>query len=78
MLCVTPARSPESNGMAEAFVKTLKRDDVRISPLSDAATVRGRVSACIGDGNTVPPQSARAMRSPVEFRSALKPSKALR
>jgi hypothetical protein len=26
----TPVRSPESNGMAEAFVKTFKRDDVYV------------------------------------------------
>src|SRR5262249_42523208 len=29
--CFTPVESPESNGMAEAFVKTFKRDYVRIS-----------------------------------------------
>jgi putative transposase len=26
--CFTPARSPQPNGMAESFVKTLKRDYV--------------------------------------------------
>jgi putative transposase len=35
--CFTPVESPESNGMAEAFVKTFKRDYVRISPIPDAA-----------------------------------------
>jgi transposase InsO family protein len=34
--CFTPVRSPESNGICEAFVKTLKRDYVRLSPLPDA------------------------------------------
>jgi putative transposase len=29
--CFTPVESPESNGMAEAFVKTFKRDYVRIT-----------------------------------------------
>jgi putative transposase len=29
----TPVRSPQSNGMAEAFVKTIKRDYVSVSPL---------------------------------------------
>lgn len=37
--CSTPARSPQSNGMAEAFVKTFKRDYVSVNPLPDAATV---------------------------------------
>ena len=34
----TPVESPESNGMAEAFVKTFKRDYVRVNPIPDAAT----------------------------------------
>lgn len=34
--CFTPVASPQSNGMSEAFVKTLKRDYIRISPLPDA------------------------------------------
>ena len=31
--CFTPVRSPQSNGMSEAFVKTFKRDYVRVSPI---------------------------------------------
>jgi transposase InsO family protein len=34
--CFTPVESPESNGIAEAFVKTFKRDYVRINPLPPA------------------------------------------
>jgi len=30
--CTTPIESLQSNGMAEAFVKTLKRDYARVSP----------------------------------------------
>ena len=30
--CFTPVKSPQSNGMSEAFVKTLKRDYVRVNP----------------------------------------------
>src|SRR3954453_6745906 len=37
--CTTPLESPQSNGMAEAFVRTLKRDYVRVSPVPDAETV---------------------------------------
>lgn len=34
--CFTPVRSPQSNGMSEAFEKTLKRDYVQVTPLPDA------------------------------------------
>ena len=64
--------------MSEALVKTLKRDYVRVTPIPDAATVLGLVSAWIDDYNTVHPHSALAMRPPVEFRSALKPSQVVR
>jgi transposase InsO family protein len=40
--CFTPVRSPESNGIAEAFVKTFKRDYVRLNPRPDATTVMAR------------------------------------
>jgi len=36
--CFASVASPPSNGMSEAFVKTLKRNSVRISPLPDADT----------------------------------------
>ena len=36
--CFTPVESPESNGMAEAFVKTFKRDYVRVAALPHADT----------------------------------------
>ncbi|WP_261339098.1 IS3 family transposase [Rhizobium leguminosarum] len=36
--CFTPVTSPQSNGMSEAFVKTLKRDYIRISTIPDAET----------------------------------------
>ena len=78
--CFTPVRSPERREarMSEAFVKTLKRDCVRVVPLPDAATVRGLVPAWTYGYNTVHPHSALAMRSPAEFRSALNPSQAVR
>jgi len=31
----TPLESPQSNGMAEAFVRTIKRDYVRANPTPD-------------------------------------------
>lgn len=71
--CFTPVRSPESNGMSEAFVKTLKRDYVRLTPLPDARSVLALVPEWIADYNVVHPHSALRMRSPVEFRAALNP-----
>src|SRR5215204_5426160 len=35
----TPVESPQSNGRAEAFVRTIKRDYVRVSSIPDAKTV---------------------------------------
>ena len=35
----TPVRSPQSNGMVEAVVKTFKRDYVSVNSIPDAKTV---------------------------------------
>jgi putative transposase len=45
----TPAYSPESNGMAEAFVNTMKRDYVGGADLSDAETVLRQLPGWIDD-----------------------------
>jgi putative transposase len=65
--CFTPVRSPESNGMSEAFVKTLKRDYLRVNPLPDAHTVLRQIAGWIDDYNEIHPHSALRMRSPREF-----------
>jgi transposase InsO family protein len=65
--CFTPVRSPESNGVCEAFVKTLKRDYVRVKPRPDAISVLPQLSAWFEDYNTVHPHSGLRMRSPREF-----------
>ena len=65
--CFTPVKSPESNGMSEAFVKTLKRDYVRISPLPDAGTALRQIAGWIDDYNEIHPHSALRMHSPREF-----------
>jgi putative transposase len=65
--CFTPVRSPESNGLCEAFVKTFKRDYVRVNPLPDAVTALRQIAGWIADYNEVHPHSALKMRSPREF-----------
>ena len=67
MPCFTPVRSPESNGMAEAFVKTFKRDYVRVHPLPDASAALRQIEGWIADYNEIHPHSALKMRSPREF-----------
>jgi transposase InsO family protein len=66
-LCFTPVRSPESNGIAEAFVKTFKRDYARFSILPDAATVIALLPAWFEDYNEVHPHSGLKFLSPREF-----------
>lgn len=68
-LAFTPPRSPESNGIAEAFVKTLKRDYIRVVLLLDASTALALVPAWITDYNTSHPHSGLRMLSPREFRA---------
>ncbi len=50
-LCLTSVRSPESNGIAEAFVKTFKRDYARLAILPDAKTVIALLPAWFEDCN---------------------------
>jgi putative transposase len=43
-----PVESPQSNGMAEAFVRIIKRDYVRVSPLTDGQTVMRQLPPRMG------------------------------
>ena len=65
--CFTPVESPESNGVAEAFVKTFKRDYVRVSPIPNALTALASVDNWMADYNEVHPHSRLAYRSPREY-----------
>ncbi len=64
----TPVCSPQSNGMAESFVNTFKRDYVARMDLRDAATVLAQLPAAFEHFNEVHPHSSLKMRSPREFR----------
>ena len=64
----TPRASPESNGMSEAFVNTLKRDYVSGADRSDAATVLDQAGAWIADYNAMAPHSSLGYRSPQQYR----------
>ena len=68
--CFTPVRSPQSNGLPEAFVATLKRDHVQVAPLPDAASALAVISAWFEDRNDHHPHSGLRMRSPREFIAA--------
>jgi putative transposase len=69
--CFTPVESPESNGMAEAFVRTFKRDYVRVSPIPDAATAIAAIEHWMNDYNEVHPHSRLGYRSPREYIRAM-------
>lgn len=65
--CFTPVQSPESNGMAEAFVKSFKRDYVAINDRPDAQSVLMNLKEWFEDYNAVRPHRGLRMRSPREF-----------
>lgn len=65
--CHTPCRSPESNGVVEAFFGTLKRDYVYQSCLETRAEVQRQIPGWLTDYNEVGPHSSLGMRSPRRF-----------
>jgi putative transposase len=66
----TPVESPQSNGMAEAFVRTMKRDYVRVSPIPNAKAVLRLLPVWLAHYNEVHPHRALGYRSPREFITA--------
>jgi putative transposase len=66
----TPPSSPQSNGMSEAFVNTLRRDYVAGADLSTAAVVLDQIPAWLADYNAVAPHSALGYQSPLQYRNS--------
>lgn len=64
----TPVCSPQSNGMAESFVKTLKRDYVAFADKSDGKTVMQKLDDWFEHYNNKHPHSALNYLSPRMFR----------
>ena len=70
----TPLESPQSNGMAEAFARTFRRDYIRPSGCPDAETVLRSLPTWFTHYNEVHPHRALRYRSPRQFiRANLKP-----
>ncbi|MBZ7124457.1 IS3 family transposase [Klebsiella grimontii] len=63
----TAVRSPESNGMAESFVKTMKRDYISIMPKPDGLTAAKNLAEAFEHYNEWHPHSALGYRSPREY-----------
>ena len=72
----TPAASPESNGMSEAFVNTLKRDYVDGADRATADTVLQQIPDWLEDYNEVAPHSALGYRSPRQYQRERTPKEA--
>ncbi|WNU11894.1 IS3 family transposase [Escherichia coli] len=63
----TAVRSLESNGIAESFVKTIKRDYISIMPKPDGLTAAKNLAEAFEHYNEWHPHSALGYRSPREY-----------
>ncbi|HAN6369793.1 TPA: IS3 family transposase [Escherichia coli] len=63
----TAVRSPESNGIAESFVKTIKRDYISVIPKPDGLTAAKNLAEAFEHYNEWHPHSALGYRSPREY-----------
>jgi transposase InsO family protein len=63
------AYSPESNGMAESLVKTIKRDYVYTNDCVDPEAVLRMVPSWFMDYNENAPHSALGKMSPIDYKA---------
>ncbi|HAJ3986232.1 TPA: IS3 family transposase [Escherichia coli] len=63
----TAVRSPESNGIAESFVKTIKRDYISVMPKLDGLTAAKNLAEAFEHYNEWHPHSALGYHSPREY-----------
>ncbi len=63
----TAVRSPESNGIAESFVKTIKRDYISVMPKPDGLTAAKNLAEAFEHYDEWHPHSALGYRSPREY-----------
>ncbi|HBB9007527.1 TPA: IS3 family transposase [Escherichia coli] len=63
----TAVRSPESNGIAESFVKTIKHDYISVMPKPDGLTAAKNLAEAFEHYNEWHPHSALGYRSPREY-----------
>ncbi len=64
----TPVASPQSNGMAESFVKTLKQDYAKMANWPGSKTVIAQLKDWFADYNSYHPHSALGYLPPILFR----------
>jgi len=67
--CKTAVCSPQSNGMAESFVRTMKRDYIPFMDLRNADVAIASLSDVFHRYNALHPHSALGYMSPWEFRA---------
>jgi putative transposase len=67
VVCNTPIRSPESNGIAESFFRGFKRDYVYQSECYSFEAIQDLIDTWVNDYNTKAPHGSLGMLSPVSF-----------
>lgn len=66
--CTTASSSPQSNGMAERFVKTMEENYIAFMPKPDVRTALRNLAPAFTHYNENHPHSALAYHSPMEYR----------